>query len=76
MKAKELKKQWVLQNEKICLCKAIPRKRFTAAIRSGAISVKEINKIVGSGRGDCKGERCRPRIEELLKVFSDSAEKE
>ena len=71
MKAAEIKKQWLLQNEKICLCKAIPRKQFTAAIISGATSVEEINKIVGSGSGDCKGERCRPKIEQLLKGFSD-----
>ena len=69
MKAAEIKKQWLLQNEKICLCKAIPRQRFTEAIRSGANSVEEINAIVGSGSGDCKGERCRPRIEKLLNDF-------
>jgi len=75
MKAAEIKKQWLLQNEKICLCKAIPRKRFTEAIRSGATSVEEINEIVGSGSGDCKGERCGPKIEQLLKDISDSNEK-
>jgi bacterioferritin-associated ferredoxin len=75
MRANEIKEQWVLQNEKICLCKAIPRKRFIAAIRSGATSVEEINKIVGSGSGDCKGERCHPRIAELLKTFLDSTGK-
>ena len=69
MKASEIKKQWLLQNKKICLCKAIPRRRFTAAIRSGATSVEEINRIVGSGSGDCKGERCRPGIEKLLNDF-------
>ena len=72
MKADEIKKQWLLENEKICLCKGIPRKRFTAAIRSGVTSVEEINEIVGSGSGDCKGERCRPKIEQLLKDLSDS----
>ena len=75
MKAAEIKKQWLLQNEKICLCKAIPRQRFTEAIRSGATSVEEINQIVGSGSGDCKGERCGPKIEQLLKDISDSNEK-
>jgi bacterioferritin-associated ferredoxin len=75
MKTAEIKKQWLLQNEKICLCKAIPRKQFTAAIRSGATSVEEINKIVGSGSGDCKGERCGPKIEQLLKDLSDSTER-
>ncbi len=72
MKPDEIKKQWLLQNEKICLCKGISRKRFTAAIRSGVTSVGEINEIVGSGSGDCKGERCRPKIEQFLKDLSDS----
>ena len=69
MNEAEIKKNWLLQNEKICLCKAIPRKRFLAAIRSGAGSVEEINKIVGSGDGDCRGERCGPKIEQLLRDF-------
>ena len=69
----EIKQEWLQQNEKICLCKAIPRKRFTAAIRAGANSVEEINEIVGSGSGDCKGDRCRPKIEQLLKTFSGSS---
>jgi bacterioferritin-associated ferredoxin len=72
MKTAEIKKQWLLQNEMICLCKAIPRKRFTAAIKSGATSVEEINKIVGSGAGDCKGERCHPVIKQLINDFLKS----
>ena len=62
----ELKRQWLRQNEIICICRGIPRKRFIEAIRNGARSLAAINREVGSGSGDCKGERCGPRIAELL----------
>jgi bacterioferritin-associated ferredoxin len=62
----DIKIQWLLQNEKVCICKGIPRKRFVEAIKSGVQSVEEINRIVGSGSGDCKGERCGPQIDKLL----------
>lgn len=66
MDSQELKKQWLKQNETICICKGIPRKRFVQAMENGVKTLREINRIVGSGSGDCKGERCGPRIEELL----------
>ena len=69
MKPEDLKREWLLQNEKICICKGIPRKRFMDAIKKGATSLQEVNRIVGSGSGDCKGERCGPRIEELLAAY-------
>ncbi|MBW2471423.1 MAG: (2Fe-2S)-binding protein [Deltaproteobacteria bacterium] len=69
MDPEELKKNWLLQNEKICICKGIPRKFFSEAIRKGASSLAEVNTIVGSGSGDCKGERCGPKIEELLAEY-------
>ena len=66
MDSEDIKKQWLLQNEKVCICKGIPRKRFQEAMKSGTLSLEEINRLVGSGSGDCKGERCGPRIEEML----------
>ena len=69
MDSEDIKKQWLLQNEKVCICKGISRKRFEEAIKSGAISLQEINNLVGSGSGDCKGERCGPRIEEMLDKY-------
>jgi NAD(P)H-nitrite reductase large subunit len=69
MDSEEVKKNWLEQNEKICICKGIPRKRFIAAIHKGAASVQEINGAVGSGTGDCKGERCGPKIEKLLVTY-------
>jgi bacterioferritin-associated ferredoxin len=69
MDSEALKKQWLLQNETICICKGIPRKRFMEVIKQGASSLSEVNRIVGSGSGDCKGERCGPKIERLLAQY-------
>jgi NAD(P)H-nitrite reductase large subunit len=69
MVAEDLKREWLLQNETICICKGIPRKRFIEAIKKGAATLQEVNRIVGSGGGDCKGERCGPRIERLLVAY-------
>jgi bacterioferritin-associated ferredoxin len=72
MDSEELKRQWLLQNEKICLCKGIPRKRFLQAMEKGASSLQEINRRVGSGIGDCKGERCGPTIKRILAAYFES----
>ena len=64
-----IRRQWLLQNEKVCICKGLPRKIFIAAIKAGALSLQEINRIVGSGSGDCNGERCGPKIEKLLDEY-------
>jgi NAD(P)H-nitrite reductase large subunit len=69
MVAEDLKREWLLRNETICICKGIPRKRFIEAIKKGAATLQEVNRIVGSGGGDCKGERCGPRIERLLAAY-------
>ena len=66
MDSEDLKKIWLQQNEKVCICKGITRKRFIEAINKGASTLREINATVGSGRGDCRGERCGPKIEKLL----------
>jgi NAD(P)H-nitrite reductase large subunit len=69
MDAEDLKILWLQENEKICICKGIPRKRFLAAIKKGAVSLQDINRTVGSGSGDCRGERCGPKIESLLAAY-------
>lgn len=75
MDQEEIKEQWLLQNEKICICKGIPRKRFMEAIKSGASSVQEVSRLVGSGSGDCKGERCGARIEALIAEYHAASKK-
>ncbi len=52
---------------KVCLCKAISRATIKKAIQNGAKTVEEVQKIIGAGTGGCKGNRCTPKIEELLK---------
>jgi len=68
--SEKLKNNWLQQNETICICKAIPRKRFIAAIKNGARSLAEVNRLLGSGSGDCRGERCAPKIEGLLAGYN------
>jgi bacterioferritin-associated ferredoxin len=67
--SEDIKTQWLLRNEKICLCKGIPRKRFLEAIKAGACSLQEINSILSSGSGECNGERCGPKIKKLLSEY-------
>lgn len=75
MEPEDIKKHWLLQNEIICICRSIPRKRFMTAITSGATSVQEVNRLIGSGSGDCRGERCGPRIEALIAEYQAAGKK-
>ncbi len=52
---------------KVCLCKAIPRSTIKQAIRNGATTLEAVQKATGAGSGGCKGYRCTPKIEQLLK---------
>ena len=52
---------------KVCLCKAIPRSTIKKAIKNGARTLEDIQKATGAGSGGCKGNRCTPKIEEILK---------
>lgn len=52
---------------KVCLCKAIPRSIIKKAIYNGARTIGEIQKATGAGSGGCNGNRCTPKIEEILK---------
>jgi NAD(P)H-nitrite reductase large subunit len=51
----------------VCICKGIKKRLFLEKIRSGCTTVEELRKATGAGSGSCKGERCTPRIEELLR---------
>jgi NAD(P)H-nitrite reductase large subunit len=57
---------------KVCLCKAIPRSTIKKAIKNGAITVEQVQKATGAGSGGCKGNRCTPKIEELLKSLLEN----
>jgi len=51
---------------KVCLCKAIPRSTIKKAIKNGAKTVEAIQKVTGAGSGGCKGQRCTPKIQQIL----------
>ena len=52
---------------KVCLCREISRATMKKAIQNGARTVEQVRKATGAGSGSCKGRRCTPKIEELLK---------
>lgn len=56
---------------KVCICKAIPRKKIKDAIRGGADTVLKVNAETGSGSGGCGGKRCAPKIYELIKAYKN-----
>lgn len=51
----------------VCICKGIRARVILQVIRSGRSTVKEVQQATGAGSGSCKGDRCTPRIEELLR---------
>ena len=58
----------IIENlKKICLCKSITKGTILKTIKNGASTLKEVNKALGSGSGDCKGERCQAKINEIVK---------
>ncbi len=54
---------------KVCICKAIPRRRIKEAIRAGADSVIKVSQETGSGTGACHGVRCGPKIKVLIEEY-------
>ncbi len=51
-----------------CICMGIKLYRLLDASEQGASSFEEISEITGIGQGDCKGQRCREKVEELLQT--------
>lgn len=49
----------------VCICKGINLRRVLKGMKS-CETVAEVNRIVGTGSGGCKGQRCGPRIRILL----------
>ena len=52
---------------KICLCKVISKAEIKKAIKNGAKTLEDVQKITGAGSGGCRGHRCTPMIEVILK---------
>ncbi|MFZ5987897.1 MAG: (2Fe-2S)-binding protein [Bacillota bacterium] len=51
---------------KVCICKGITRAAIKKAIRDGAKTLAEVQKVTGAGGGSCSGRRCTDKIKELL----------
>lgn len=52
---------------KICLCRGVTEEKIVEAIKSGAITYYDVKVETGAGTGGCNGDRCRHKIEELIK---------
>lgn len=57
---------------KVCTCKAIPRSKIKDAINAGAHTVEEVSKATGACTGGCRGYRCTPTIEQLIKTHLEN----
>ena len=56
----------------ICICKGIRKKVFLQHIRAGAKSLEELQTLTGAGSGGCGGQRCTPRLIEILDINRNS----
>ena len=52
---------------RVCVCKSITKATIKDAIKNGADTVEKVAEVTGATKGACKGCRCKPQIEELLK---------
>jgi bacterioferritin-associated ferredoxin len=51
---------------KVCICKGISRATMKNAIKNGAATLAEVQKVTGAGSGPCGGRRCTPKLLQLL----------
>ncbi|MEN8906572.1 MAG: (2Fe-2S)-binding protein [Clostridiales bacterium] len=56
---------------KVCICKAINRKKFKDLIKNGVTDLEGLRKNTGAGSGPCKGKRCTPKILDLLSKYEN-----
>lgn len=56
---------------KVCICKAIPRSKMKEVIRGGADTLEKVRAATGAGSGGCKGQRCTPKIIQLLEDYKN-----
>jgi NAD(P)H-nitrite reductase large subunit len=50
----------------VCICKGINLARVLKGL-DGSETVDDVNRKTGCGTGGCRGERCGPRIKQLLR---------
>ena len=51
---------------KTCTCKVITRAKIKEAIKNGASTLEEVQRVTGAGSGSCKGQKCSYMINQLL----------
>lgn len=59
---------------KVCLCKGISREAIKQAISDGADTLDKLQKATGAGTGGCRGRRCIPKLEEMLREYGKAPE--
>lgn len=47
---------------KVCICKGVSRATIKKAIRDGAKSVADVQKVTDAGGGSCGGRRCQRKF--------------
>ena len=50
----------------ICICKGIKKKVFKQLIENGVRTLEGLREATGAGSGPCGGQRCTPRLLEML----------
>jgi bacterioferritin-associated ferredoxin len=58
----------LLKYRPVCICNTIRYPRVKEAIDAGARTLDAVAKATGCTTGECRGERCVPVIEELLRA--------
>ncbi|PLY04061.1 MAG: (2Fe-2S)-binding protein [Desulfuromonas sp.] len=56
----------------ICICKGIKKKVFLKLLAEGVDSLAELRKATGAGSGPCGGQRCTPRLLEMIEQHAQT----
>ncbi|MEF9934864.1 MAG: (2Fe-2S)-binding protein [Clostridium sp.] len=56
---------------KTCVCSVVTRHAIKTAIKDGARTFEDVKKATRAGGGNCKGARCKYKIEELIASYRD-----
>jgi bacterioferritin-associated ferredoxin len=63
------KKLFLNKNKVVCICKMVKYGVIVQAIQRGASTMADVERVTGAHVGECKGERCGFKIEEMLAEF-------
>ena len=53
----------------VCLCKHINEETIVNVIKQGATSIEEVREKTGATGGQCRGGRCKGKIEALINEY-------